>query len=84
MIALVMVLVIVLMGATVFKIVSLNKERIDTRKQQEELIKEKKDLQQQLDSINDPENLEKQARDQLRLIKPGEILYMFPKEMTGE
>ncbi|NLD19507.1 MAG: septum formation initiator family protein [Clostridiales bacterium] len=73
-----------MLGATIFKIVSLNKEKIDTQKHQAELIEEKKTLQKQLDKINDPKNLEEQARDQLRLIKPGEVLYMFPEEMTGD
>ena len=29
-------------------------------------------------------NIEEQARNQLRLIKPGETLYLFPEEMTEE
>ena len=30
--------------------------------------------------INDLQYLEEQARDQMRLIKPGEMLYIFPEE----
>ena len=38
-------------------------------------------MQKLLEKINDPENIEKQAREQLRLIKKGEYLYVFPEDM---
>jgi cell division protein FtsB len=52
------------------------------REQQEALKKEKAQLEKELSEINEPENLEKAARDQLRLIKKGEKLYIFPDEIT--
>ena len=52
------------------------------REQQEALEKEKAQMEKELSEINDPENLENQARDQLRLIKEGEYLYIFPEEIT--
>ena len=41
-----------------------------------------KELQKELENAETPENIEAQARQQLRLIKPGEVLYMFPSEIT--
>ena len=38
--------------------------------------------QKELENAETPENIEAQARQQLRLIKPGEVLYMFPSEIT--
>ena len=33
-----------------------------------------------MEEINDLDHLEEQARDQMRLIKPGETLYIFPED----
>lgn len=66
----------------VFNIISLKKEQYDTRKEQEALKQQKAELQKELEHAETPENIEMQAREQLRLIKPGEILYMFPTEIT--
>ena len=83
-IGIVVVGVIAAIGFSLFNIISLKKEQHDVLERQEELKKEKAQLEQQLENINAPENLEQQARDQLRLIKPGEILYMFPEEITEQ
>ena len=52
--------------------------------QQQQLEKQKEELQKALEDTDDTENIEEQARNQLRLIKPGETLYLFPEEMTEE
>lgn len=62
----------------------IKKEQHDIIQQQEQLKQDKINLEKELKHINDPDNLEKQARDQLRLIKPGETLYMFPDEITKQ
>lgn len=53
-------------------------------KEQEKYEEEKEQLVKDLQQINDRENLEEQARDQMRLIMPGETLYIFPEDMAGE
>ncbi len=83
--ALIALLVVAIIGVVVFSvwsIVSLKKEQQDMRDQLEALEKEKAQLEKELSQINDPANLEEQARDQLRLIKDGEYLYIFPEEIT--
>ena len=67
---------------SVLNVVSLKKEQKDMREQQEALEKEKAQLEQELKEINDPENLEAQAREQLKLIKKGEKIYIFPEEIV--
>ena len=82
--ALMALLVVAIIGVLVFSvwsIVSLKKEQQDMRDQLDALEKEKAQLEKELSHINDPENLEEQARDQLRLIKKGERLYIFPEEI---
>lgn len=69
---------------SVANVISLKKEQAEIRKQTEQLREEKEALKKQLDNINDADNLEEEARNQLRLIKPGEKLYMFPEEMLKQ
>ena len=68
----------------VMNIVSLKREQHDVMQQQQQLEKQKEELQKALEDTDDTENIEEQARNQLRLIKPGETLYLFPEEMTEE
>ena len=76
------VCVIGIVTLSIFNVISLKKEQKQMREQQEALLKEKAQLEKELSNINDPDNLEGQARDQLRLIKKGEYLYIFPEEIT--
>lgn len=83
MIVIIAVCIISMIFFAVLNVISLKKEEYEVKKQTEALQQQKKELEQQLENINDPVNLEQQARDQLRLIKPGEVLYMFPEEITN-
>lgn len=82
MIVLIVVGIIGVITFSIFNVISLKKEQKEMREQQEALEKEKAQLEKQLTEINDPENMEQQAREQLRLIKKGEYLYIFPEEIT--
>ena len=81
-IGLIVVCIIGVVVFSVFNVVSLKKEQKNIREQQEALEKEKAQLEKELSEINDPENIEKQAREQLHLIKKGEYIYMFPEDMN--
>lgn len=61
------------------KIYSLVQERDALKQSQIELIKEKAKFQEELTNVNSTEYVEQQAREQLKLIMPGETLYIFPK-----
>lgn len=82
--ALVVAAVFVLLFLIVMNIVSLKKEQHDVKNEKEALEREKARLSKELEQVDQPENIEQQARDQLRLIKPGETLYLFPDEMTED
>ena len=75
-------IIVLLVFLLVFNIISLKKEQYDTKKEQLALKQQKAELQKELENAETPENIEAQARQQLRLIKPGEVLYMFPSEIT--
>lgn len=82
-VVIVVVAVIAALAFGVLSVITLKKEQHDMRQQAEELEAEKAQLEKDLSQINDPANLEEQARDQLRLIKEGEFLYVFPDEITN-
>ncbi|HXH50578.1 MAG TPA: septum formation initiator family protein [Terriglobia bacterium] len=55
------------------------KEYNTLQKQIQTVSEENQQLEQKIHALkNNPEAVEKQARDQLRLAKPGEIIYMLP------
>lgn len=83
-IAAVVVLIFTVIGFYVYNIVSLKMEQQDVENQRTELEAEKKQLEKQLKDVKDKENLEEQARSQLRLIKPGESLYLFDDYLTND
>ena len=80
-IGIIVVCIIGVVAFSVLNVISLKKEQKNMREQQEALEKEKAQLEKELSEINDPENIEEQAREQLRLIKKGEYLYVFPEDM---
>ncbi|HIT99038.1 MAG TPA: septum formation initiator family protein [Candidatus Copromorpha excrementavium] len=82
--AIVIVALALVLFLFVMNIVSLKREQHDVMQQQQQLEKQKEELQKALEDTDDTENIEEQARNQLRLIKPGETLYLFPEEMTEE
>jgi cell division protein DivIC len=81
-IGLIVVCIIAAVTFSLGNVIKLKKEYREVQQQQEQLLQDKKKLETTLDNISDPENIEEQARNQLRMIKPGEVLYMFPDEIT--
>lgn len=81
-IALLVVGVVGVLVFSVMSVISLRSEQKGMKEQLEALEKEKAQLEKELSKTSDPNNLEKQARDQLRLIKKGEYMYIFPEEIT--
>lgn len=65
-------------------IVVLKHDLYTAQKEQTAYEAEKEQLEKDLKLIDDKENLEEQARNQMRLIMPGETLYIFPENMTRQ
>ena len=70
-------------GFSVFRIIDLKMEEHQLLAQQEALLQEKEKLKEQLANVNNPEFIEQEARKQLKLIMPGETLYIL-KDETDE
>ena len=76
-IILIFALLFTLCGREIFR---LKAENYALRKQQEELKAERDRLQEELKKVDDKEYIKDQARRQLRLLNPGEIMFMFGDE----
>ena len=62
MVGIIVVLIAGTVGFSIFNVISLKKEQHDTLAQQEDLKAEKQELEEQLEEINAPENIEEEAR----------------------
>ena len=80
---LVVVLVLVLL-MSVRGIFALRAEQKALKEQNEALLLEKETLKDELKNVSDKEYIEEQARIQLKLIKPGEILYILDDDKEKE
>ncbi len=77
------VLIIFVIGAFLvragYKSYTLAKERALVKARLDALERKKAELEVELLVVNSDEYVEQQARNQLHMIKPGEILYIIPK-----
>ena len=83
---LVAVIGIFVMIATMFgkDIVRLKAENRALKKQQVALEKQRDELQEELKQTNSQEYIREQAKKQLKLLNPGEILFTFDEEEAEE
>ena len=72
---------IVVLGITIVlvvkNIISLQVEKKELKQQEQELQEKRDELAQELQNVDDLEYIEEQARKLLRMIKPGEVLYVL-------
>jgi cell division protein FtsB len=59
-------------------VVTLKMEERELLQQQRELEARKAELEEELTQVDETDYIEQQAREQLHMIKPGEILYLLP------
>lgn len=76
-------LVFSICGFSVYRIVTLKMEQQQLMAQQTALIQEKEKLKEQLKNVNNPEFIEQEARKQLKMIMPGETLYILKDNKNG-
>lgn len=75
----IILIIIVVSGVSALNVYNLMQEEESVKKEHAELLKEKEKLEYELEQINSLEYIEQQARQLLRMIKPGEILYVLPE-----
>ena len=76
----VFVLVAVLFGNLIYQIIQLSKQRDAALENLEQLNEKVDELQSTLDRVTSLDYIEQQARYQLRMIYPGEKLYVVEDE----
>lgn len=69
-----------LVTVSAFQIISLKLTEARTLKEQQDLLNQKTRLERDYSQVNSPEYIEQQARQQLRMIRSGEILYVLPEK----
>ncbi len=74
------IIIVLLSGAYVRNIVKLEIEHHQLVEQNQKLKEERRQLRIELKNVNSREYIEDQARKQLRLVNPDEILFVFPDQ----
>ena len=72
---------IAVVGMSVKNIFDLRAEQEELKQQKKNLLQEEQSLKEELKNVNDLDYIEEQARIQLRMIKPGEILYITDDDL---
>ena len=81
---LIMVVFIAIFGYLAHNIITLKMEQHDLQAKKEKLEEKKKELREEKKAVSDKDYIEQQARQQLKMIKPGEILYILPKDSDSK
>ncbi len=76
----IVLVLIAVVGVSIKNVFDLRAEQQELAAAQKKLNSQKAALEEELKNVNDLEYIEEQARIQLRLIKPGEILYILDDE----
>lgn len=72
--------IMLVIGVSIFHVYSLQKEYKSIVAQNKALKEKRQNLTEELGHVNNPEYIEQQAREQLRMVKPGEVLFILPQE----
>lgn len=70
-------IVILVFGAQVVNIVKLRQEQAELKSTNKELKQKVADMNDELKSIDDKNYIEQKARQELKMVKPGEKLYII-------
>jgi len=76
----IVVALLIAIGLVVKNIIALHIEKNDLEKQEQQLIETRDELTAELQSVDDLDYIEEQARKLLRMIKPGEVIYIHNGE----
>lgn len=71
------VILFVIIGVSVYNLVSLKMEQAKVNEDYAALIKEKAQLKEELSNVDSDEYVEQKAREELKMILPGETLYII-------
>lgn len=81
---LIVVVFVAVLGASIFEIIDLKTEQRKLKQEAIKLTEQKKELEDEAKNKDNLDYIEQQARKQLHLILPGEILYVMPDDEKEE
>lgn len=73
----IVVILAVFVGMSVKNVLELSLEQHQLKKENASLKEKKAALEKEFENINDKDYIEEQARKQLNMVKPGEIVYII-------
>ncbi len=76
----IVVILAVFVGMSVKNVLELSLEQHQLKKENASLKEKKAALEKEFENINDKDYIEEQARKQLNMVKPGEIVYIIEGE----
>jgi len=71
------VVLLIIIGVSVYNLVSLKMEQAKVNADYAALVKEKAQLNEELSNVDSDEYIEQKAREELKMILPGETLYII-------
>ena len=80
----VVVVLFVVVTMSIKNVLDLTVEQHELKKENQELQEKKAALEKELENINDKNYIEEQAREQLNMVKPGEIVYIIEEDQSAD
>lgn len=76
----VVIVLFVVVTMSIKNVLDLTLEQHELKQENQELQEKKAALEKEFENINDKNYIEEQAREQLNMVKPGEIVYILEEE----
>jgi cell division protein DivIC len=76
--------ILMVVGGSLYNLISLKSEEAAAREKLEALEAEKKTLEEELSIVDSKEYIEQKAREQLKMILPGETLYIVKEKESSK
>lgn len=80
----VVIILTVVVGMSIKSVLDLTIEQHQLKKENASLKEKKAALEKEFENINDKGYIEEQARKQLNMVKPGEIVYIIDDEENSK
>ncbi len=77
---LVFFVLIVLFAVYCYNLISVKLEERALLEENERLLEEKNSIEKEIENVNTPEYMEEKAREKLKMVMPGEIVFLIPEE----
>lgn len=74
------IIALIVIGIYAYNVISVELYQSQVEAEKQQLLEQKIKLEEELKNVRDPKYIEQQARTQLRMIFPGEILYVLPEK----